>query len=96
MGEVRVPADALWGAQTQRSLENFPIGDQTMPKEVVRALALGADAALVCRPVVVAAHGGGQQGVEDYLAQLGSELADTMEMCGAATLADVGRGMLFS
>ena len=64
--------------------------------DVFRALALGADAALVCRPVVVAAHGGGQQGVEDYLAQLGSELADTMEMCGAATLADVGRGMLFS
>ena len=45
MGEVRVPADALWGAQTQRSLENFPIGDQTMPKEVVRALALVKKAA---------------------------------------------------
>ncbi|MGO5172849.1 class II fumarate hydratase [Atopobiaceae bacterium LCP21S3_F7] len=45
MGEVRVPADALWGAQTQRSLENFPIGDQTMPKEIVRALALVKKAA---------------------------------------------------
>jgi fumarate hydratase class II len=31
MGEMCVPADALWGAQTQRSLENFPIGTETMP-----------------------------------------------------------------
>ena len=31
LGEVRVPAAALWGAQTQRSLENFPIGDEKMP-----------------------------------------------------------------
>ncbi len=40
MGEVRVPADALWGAQTQRSHENFPIGGQTMPTEIIRAFAL--------------------------------------------------------
>ena len=40
MGEMRVPADKLWGAQTQRSLENFPIGTEKMPLEVVHALAL--------------------------------------------------------
>ncbi len=40
MGEMRVPADALWGAQTQRSHENFPIGGQTMPPEVIRAFAI--------------------------------------------------------
>ncbi len=39
MGEMRVPADALWGAQTQRSHENFPIGGQTMPAEVIAAFA---------------------------------------------------------
>ena len=39
MGEVRVPASALWGAQTQRSHENFPIGGQTMPSEIIRAFA---------------------------------------------------------
>ncbi len=39
MGEMRVPADALWGAQTQRSLENFPIGNQTMPTEILDAFA---------------------------------------------------------
>jgi fumarate hydratase class II len=37
MGEVQVPADRLWGAQTQRSLENFKIGGQLMPKEVLHA-----------------------------------------------------------
>jgi fumarate hydratase class II len=40
MGEVRVPADALWGAQTQRAIENFRgISGQSMPREVVIALA---------------------------------------------------------
>ncbi len=42
LGEMRVPADKLWGAQTQRSLENFPIGGgrERMPEEVLRAFAL--------------------------------------------------------
>ena len=33
MGEVRVPADRYWGAQTQRSYENFKIGTQRMPED---------------------------------------------------------------
>ena len=42
LGEVRVPSDRYWGAQTQRSLVNFPIGDarQRMPIEIVRAFAV--------------------------------------------------------
>ena len=40
MGEVRVPAAALWGAQTQRSHENFRIGTERMPKEIIRAFAI--------------------------------------------------------
>jgi fumarate hydratase class II len=40
MGEIKVPADKLWGAQTQRSLENFKIGEDRMPIELVHALAL--------------------------------------------------------
>ena len=40
MGEMRVPADALWGAQTERSHENFPIGTERMPREVIRAFAV--------------------------------------------------------
>lgn len=40
LGTVLVPADKLWGAQTQRSLENFPIGNDRMPSELIRAFAL--------------------------------------------------------
>ena len=40
MGEVRVPADKYWGAQTQRSKENFRIGNEPMPREIVRAFAV--------------------------------------------------------
>ena len=39
MGEVRVPAEKYWGAQTQRSLENFPIGTEKMPADILRAFA---------------------------------------------------------
>lgn len=37
MGEVAVPADKLWGAQTQRSFENFPIGEEKMPPDLIHA-----------------------------------------------------------
>ncbi|HXF88956.1 MAG TPA: class II fumarate hydratase [Xanthobacteraceae bacterium] len=37
-GPIAVPADRLWGAVTQRSLENFPIGDERMPRPLIRAL----------------------------------------------------------
>lgn len=40
MGKVKVPAEKYWGAQTQRSSENFTIASQTMPLEVIRAFAV--------------------------------------------------------
>jgi fumarate hydratase, class II len=40
LGEVRVPADKLWGAQTQRSLEHFSIGRDLMPREMINAYAV--------------------------------------------------------
>ncbi|WP_168121536.1 class II fumarate hydratase [Paenibacillus sp. HB172176] len=40
MGEIKVPADKLWGAQTQRSLQNFKISGERMPIEVVYAMAI--------------------------------------------------------
>lgn len=40
MGEVAVPADKLWGAQTQRSFENFPIGEEKMPADLIQAFAV--------------------------------------------------------
>ena len=54
MGEMKVPANALWGAQTQRSFENFKIGTEKMPEEIIRAFGVlkkaAAKANRVCRP----------------------------------------------
>jgi fumarate hydratase class II len=40
MGELQVPDDALWGAQTQRAVDNFPISGLTMPRQFIAALGL--------------------------------------------------------
>ncbi|MFO8066804.1 MAG: class II fumarate hydratase [Bacteroidales bacterium] len=47
MGEVLVPADKYWGAQTQRSLDNFRIGTQKMPDEIIKAFAVIKKAAAI-------------------------------------------------
>jgi fumarate hydratase class II len=48
MGQVQVPADALWGAQTQRAVENFPVSGEPLPRDLIVALAAikGAAAAV--------------------------------------------------
>ena len=40
MGELEVPEDALWGAQTQRAVDNFPISGMRMPRRFIAALGL--------------------------------------------------------
>ncbi|HYL02041.1 MAG TPA: class II fumarate hydratase [Steroidobacteraceae bacterium] len=45
MGELKVPAEALWGAQTQRAVDNFPVSGLTMPREFIAALGLIKQAA---------------------------------------------------
>jgi fumarate hydratase class II len=47
LGEVRVPADKLWGAQTQRSLEHFSIGKDLIPREMITAYAILKKAAAI-------------------------------------------------
>lgn len=47
MGEIAVPAQAYWGAQTQRSFENFKIGGQTLPLPLIHAMALVKKAAAI-------------------------------------------------
>ena len=49
MGDVRVPADRYWGAQTQRSFENFPIGQgrEPMPPEIIHAFGILKKAAAI-------------------------------------------------
>jgi fumarate hydratase class II len=45
MGELKVPADALWGAQTQRAVNNFPVSGRPLPRAFIRALGLIKQAA---------------------------------------------------
>jgi fumarate hydratase class II len=54
MGEVQVPADALYGAQTQRSIDNFKIAQDInkMPKEIIKAFAYLKKATLLARFVM--------------------------------------------
>ena len=57
--------------------------------DVFKALALGADAAMIGRPFVVAAHGGGAEGVRLYAESLGEQLKNVMLMTNCAALADI-------
>ncbi len=68
LGEVRVPADKLWGAQTQRSLEHFSIGRDLMPREMITAYAILKKAA------ADANHAGGR--LDDQKRTLISAVAD--------------------
>ena len=63
--------------------------------DVFKALALGADAVLIGRPFVTMVYGAGAEGVKTYVEKLKAELADTMAMCGAHSLADISRSMLY-
>ncbi len=52
MGEVQVPADSYWGAQTQRSLENFRIGEEKMPRRILSAFAVVKKACAITNRVL--------------------------------------------
>ena len=63
--------------------------------DVFKALAMGADAVIICRPFVPMVYGGAEEGVQLYINKIGGELEDTMAMCGAASLAEITRDMVF-
>ena len=63
--------------------------------EVFKALALGADGVIIARPFVTSVYGGGAEGVKLYADKIGAELADTMKMCGAASLKEISKEHLF-
>ena len=63
--------------------------------DVFKALALGADAVIIARPFATAVYGGAEEGVKLYIEKIGGELSDTMSMCGAKTLKDITRDMVF-
>lgn len=62
--------------------------------DVFKALALGADGVLICRPFVPGVYGAGEEGVKAYIDKIGGELQDVMEMCGAKNLSQIDRTMI--
>lgn len=63
--------------------------------DVFKALALGADAVLIARPFVTAVYGGQEEGITAYVDKIGSELEDTMQMCGAFSLNEIRSDMIW-
>lgn len=59
--------------------------------DVFKALALGADGVLIARPFVTAVYGGKADGVRAYIDKIGTELEDTMKMCGISSLDEITR-----
>ena len=83
-------ADAMKGS----GIKIFVDGGIRSGVDVFKALALGADAVLICRPFVPMVYGGAEEGVKLYIEKIGAELSDTMAMCGAKDLASISRDMV--
>lgn len=62
--------------------------------DIFKALALGADGVLICRPFVTALYGGEKEGIRIYIEKLAGELKDTMAMCGAFSLSEITKDMV--
>ena len=72
MGTIEVPADRYWGAQTQRSLENFKIGDERMPRPVLRAMGIVKHASATVNQDLGKLDGG----LADAIRQAGQQVID--------------------
>ena len=83
-------ADAVGGR-----IKIFVDGGIRSGLDVFRALALGADAVLIGRPVVPFIYAAGADGLRAYLDKIIGELTSTMTMCGTPTLKDIGRDNIF-
>ncbi len=76
------------------SMKVFVDGGIRSGTDVFKALALGADGVIICWPFVVALYGGDSEGVKTYIEKIGTELKDTMQMCGAHSLDEITRDMV--
>lgn len=73
------------------SMKIFVDGGIRSGADVLKAIALGADAVIIARPFVTAVYGGEHEGVLAYIDKIGSELKDAMAMCGAASISEITR-----
>jgi len=76
MGEIKVPADALWGAQTQRAVQNFPISGLAMPRPFIGALGLVKQAAARANRELKLLDARVAQGVEEAAAEVAAGVHD--------------------
>lgn len=76
------------------SMKVFVDGGIRSGTDVFKALALGADGVLICRPFVTSVYGGDEEGVRTYIEKIGGELKDAMQMCGAHSLDEITRDMV--
>jgi fumarate hydratase class II len=77
MGELNVPADALWGAQTQRAVDNFPISGLTLPRGFIRAVALIKQAAAAANAQLGLLSGDIAEAIERAAQQVAGGAYDT-------------------
>ena len=76
------------------SMKVFVDGGIRSGTDVFKALAIGADGVLICRPFVISVYGGGEDGVKAYIEKIGGELRDAMQMCGAYSLDEITKDMV--
>ncbi|WP_315114918.1 alpha-hydroxy-acid oxidizing protein [Clostridium intestinale] len=62
--------------------------------DVFKALAIGADGAIIARPFVTALYGGEEEGIQTYINKIGQELEETMTMCGAHSIDEITSEMI--
>ena len=84
-------ADAVCG-----KIKIFVDGGIRSGADIFKALALGADAVLVGRPVIPFVYAAGAEGFRVYMDKLVKDLKDTMTMCGTPTLGDINRSNIWS
>lgn len=77
------------------SMKIFVDGGIRSGVDVFKALSLGADAVIIARPFVTAVYGGAEEGVQAYIEKIGTELEDTMKMCGVTSLDEIDRNCIW-
>ena len=96
LGDKEVPTAAYYGVHTLRALENFPITGITIAvyPDLVRALALGAKAALIGRPWAMAMAAGGEAALIRYLTLMRQDMKTALGLSGAINARDVTQSVL--
>lgn len=97
LGQTRASADVLpeIAEAVGGKVKIFVDGGIRSGVDIFKAIALGADAVLIGRPFIPAIYGAGAEGIAILYNKYAAELSDTMAMCGAHTLSEITRDMVY-